>query len=344
MALKPLPYYNPAGYVPGGSKAPVAKAIQRLAFTPQPYGPGTASFDLSGGYYDPQTSRYYKAGTGPFRVPISPTTPWAPNPTTTTTTTGTDTSSGGGTGGGGGSYLDELMSDPMSQAAVSAFGRAIQGGRQSLVDSFKQQIIRGGWGDIVSRMPASLRSQYGGDIDQATIDAANANPLSDRAQLQRGLSQANTANAYELAARGMLQSGDYATGMAQNQNAYDTQSYAGLNQLLDTLGQGASNFAQYSAQQEAMKNQALEAVAQRLAMMQYGANYGGGGGYEIPGQPNMFTLFPQNATPAMYGVGPSGIGGAVDQFIGQGLASLTPAQRARLTAPPKIPKNFFARG
>ena len=45
-----------------------------------------------------------------------------------------------------------------------------------LADQIRQLVIRGGW-DLRSQMPGRA-SQYAGDIDPATLDAAAANPMS----------------------------------------------------------------------------------------------------------------------------------------------------------------------
>lgn len=164
-------------------------------------------------------------------------------------------------------FFTQLRNDPMYQGADVAYNTAIGSGRQSLADSIKQLVIRGGWGQqLKDKLPSSL-SSYGSEIDPATIEAASANPLSSRAQLNQQLSRQQSDLAYELAGRGTLGGGGYATGNTQLTQGYDVASSNAMNQLLDTIGQGASNFGTYSANAASARDQAYAAAAARLAQM-----------------------------------------------------------------------------
>lgn len=177
-------------------------------------------------------------------------------------------------------YLSELQGDPMYQNADQAFSAQVGSARSSLADQIRQMVIRGGW-DLRSQMPASL-APYASDIDQATVDAGTANPLSARAQLNQQLSQQQGDLAYNLSGRGISNSGALGSGNTQLQQGYDKASYDTMNQLLDAIGQGAGNYANVVANATSARNSAYEAAASRLAQMQMYAMYGQTpGGYSL---------------------------------------------------------------
>src|SRR4029077_2790160 len=132
-------------------------------------------------------------------------------------------------------YQDEILNNPSSIGGQQAFDAATQGLLNTRQSPFRHALAAsaadprtapGGLGDL---------GDYAGDFNQATLDAAAANPLSARAQLDKALNQSQSDLPYLLAARGVARSGALPVGLGSLQNQYDVQKQQGLGDLLSAL-------------------------------------------------------------------------------------------------------------
>jgi hypothetical protein len=155
-------------------------------------------------------------------------------------------------------YSTELTSDPLYQDALKNYNDQLAAGRLALTQALKQGVIRGGWGDFGATLQNTPGlSGYAGDVDQATLDAAQANQFSDRAQLQQQLDKGLGAIPYSLSGRGMLRSGANAVAARNVQDQYDVASNTARQNLIDALtgnvntytGNAASLLAAFQGQQ-----------------------------------------------------------------------------------------------
>jgi|SRR5215471_11601438 len=204
-------------------------------------------------------------------------------------------SGGGGGGGGGGSpqtvttimtpnqvYESDILSDPGSVAALGTFNAQTTQLANARADAIQRAIINSGY---TPQMTGGLES-YAGDVTPDTLARAAANPMSQLAQLNLQLQQANTNLPYDLAAGGQGRSGASAIEQGNLQRQYQTSQYQGMQDLLNSLYGAGSNYA--SGYNSALGNldSARAAVAARLAQMAgysqtvttTGGDSGGGGG------------------------------------------------------------------
>ena len=187
--------YNPAAYVPGGSSTAVAKAIQAAG--------------------------YARPGPNPIQVPIA-----APASTT---------SPGGGDGGGGGGDATFTPFDYNTDPGYLAALAAEQAGSAQLDAAERQARISA----LVNFGDPGLAQAFGvGDLDPLTAamtQQATTSGVSTLAQLQRSrdLTQASTVN--QLAAHGLIRSGDLGWRTGQNQQNYATDLYNAQQGVLGTL-------------------------------------------------------------------------------------------------------------
>jgi hypothetical protein len=215
--------------------------------------------------------------TGPQALGDVPTSWAVPKPTpiptiaapVNTGSLGTMPSSGGGVSWSPGSidsYVGEIEGDPTYKQALANFNLALQTGRNNLRDQIRSAAISGGW-DITGNLTGAL-APYAGDIDAATKAAAASNQMSTRAQMQQQVDRAKTELDYQLAARGMGGSGENPVGRGLIEEQYQKGTYDAMNQLLDAIRGGVSNYAQYQADQQNQLQQTRVSVADRLAQLQ----------------------------------------------------------------------------
>jgi hypothetical protein len=208
---------------------------------------------------------------------------------------------GGGGGGGGGTsgggitvpfdYESAIRSDYLYPGVESAFNTATAAGRAALREMIRNAVIQSGY-NISSTIPSDL-SEYAGDIDPATAAAAAANPLSGRAQLQDALTRGQSDLNYDLAARGIGRSGALEAGNTDLLRQYDVQSNTQQQDLLSAIRNGVGQYRSSLADASTQRQNALAAIATRLAQMQggtyddgsysAGSSGGGGGGGVLPG-------------------------------------------------------------
>lgn len=121
-------------------------------------------------------------------------------------------------------YLSLIQNDPALIGARNNAASAETTAGAARRAAIRSALIRFG------KLPAGFADQYG-DVDQGTVEAAQANPFSTIAQLARDYSQNSERFKRSLAARGMLQSGDLNYGEDQLSNDYGRQQYDAANQF-----------------------------------------------------------------------------------------------------------------
>src|SRR5215471_9358866 len=197
---------------------------------------------------------------------------------------------GMGGGGGGGPqttttimspnqvYASDILNDPGSIAAQGQFDATQSNYAAARADAIQRAVISGGGAPQLSGTLAG----YSGDVTPQTLAQAAANPMSQKAQLDLQLNQANANLPYDLAAGGMGRSGANAIEQGNLQRQYQTASYQGQQNMLDAIYGAANTYAgNYNDAMTQLMN-ARASVANRLAQL---AGYsqtittdGGGGG------------------------------------------------------------------
>ena len=186
---------------------------------------------------------------------------------------GTGLVGGAGSGGGGNSqttttimspnqvYQDEILGDPGSIAAMGTFNAHTNQLAAARADAIQRAVINSGY---TPQMTGGLAS-YAGDVTPGTLTAAAANPMSQQAQLNLQLQQANQNLPYDLAAGGQGRSGAAAIEQGNLQRQYQTGQYQGMQDLLNQLYGAGNTYA--GGYNTALNNldAARAAVANRLA-------------------------------------------------------------------------------
>lgn len=281
MAIKPVGYTGAAWTYGGPPKPYIAPKPPPITYSgPTGFVPGYQPGAV------PSSAGYQTYGGSTYAAPaILPSVPRS--------------GGGAGTSGGGGTtttttytpaqvYESDILADPSAIGAQQAFEATTQQLHNTRQARFRQALIASGYDP--GPLPADL-ADYGGDIDQATRDAAAANQLSSRAQLNKALNQAMVDLPYQLARRGVARSGALPVGQTSLNEQYQVQAQQGLSDLLNTLrGYGSEYAGGYSQAMQGL-NAAREAVAQRLAQQRgysqtvtsdYGDQGGGGGEEGLP--------------------------------------------------------------
>jgi hypothetical protein len=165
-------------------------------------------------------------------------------------------------------YYSTLFDDPLYQAAIANYTARLQGGRNLLRSQLQNAVIQSGY--IPSYADNPDLQGYADDLDQATIDRAQGNQLSQKAQLekQQGL-DLNDIN-YQLAARGEGLLGGGTQQVATNllQNRYTLARNQQMQSLIDAL---RGNITDYGTLGETAGQDLLGAAretATRLAQSQ----------------------------------------------------------------------------
>jgi hypothetical protein len=168
-------------------------------------------------------------------------------------------------------YMGELTSDPLYQTGLASYQSQVGANRSALSNALRQAVIQGGWAPGQGSGQVNLSNvggqDFSGDIDQATIDAANTNQMSDRAQLQNQLNKGLAFVPYQLAARGAARSGAANVMAANLQNQYDVAANSALQNLSQAIGGNVSTYAQNQANALSNWNAAQGNVANRLAQI-----------------------------------------------------------------------------
>jgi hypothetical protein len=114
--------------------------------------------------------------------------------------------------------------------------------------------------------PAGWQSGYG-DVDPASLAAAQQNPFSTMHQLQDARSHGSADLAAALGARGMLSSGALTGGEQQLQRQYDASLADVTSRLLANLGGYEGDYANAFSSLENQGQQAYADAAGRVAQM-----------------------------------------------------------------------------
>jgi hypothetical protein len=183
-------------------------------------------------------------------------------------------------------FMQHLRADPMYQSAADTYAAQLQGGQNALSARVRQAIVQGGWGadqwtpDQLQNLGAQAGGvDFSGIIDPATMAAAQANPMSQAALLQRQMGINQTALDYQLAARGAGgagTSGALTVGLQNLQNQYDQASYQGMQSLLGQLGGNISDYNTLASNAMSQMQQTQGQAATNLANL-YGPVFTQGG-------------------------------------------------------------------
>jgi hypothetical protein len=122
-------------------------------------------------------------------------------------------------------------------------------------------------------LPANFSDVYG-DINQETKDLAAGNPESENARLLRSYNDQIESNRRQLAARGMLQSGEFDYTQGQLDLARQGDIYNLNNEFLNAA-QG--NINDYAGLIQGLNSEQIDQI-RAAAMAVYNAGYRGGGG------------------------------------------------------------------
>lgn len=189
------------------------------------------------------------AATAPKTTAPTITSPGGGGTSTTTTITPLQT------------YQGDILSDPQAVGAQGIFNAQSSNLAAARADAIQRAVIGAGWTPSLG----GALSGYAGDVTPQTLASAAANPMSQKAQLDLQLSQANQNLPYDLAASGAGRSGANAIQQSGLQRQYQTASYQGQQDLLNSIYGAANTYAgSYNDAMNQLMN-AREAVAYRLA-------------------------------------------------------------------------------
>lgn len=147
-----------------------------------------------------------------------------------------------------------IAGDPEFEGAEAEINMMNKMDRGNLRDAIRRAVIESG-----------LNVGIDEDIDQGTLAAAQANQFSSAAdiagQLRRGSAQSDA----ELAARGLLSSGQFTENRGVLQRGADVARNSLQNSLLSTIASGRQGYASTVAGRAAQLRQLRASVAARLA-------------------------------------------------------------------------------
>lgn len=147
-----------------------------------------------------------------------------------------------------------IAGDPQYGSAVSQIGKQNQFDRGALQEAIRRAVTSAGY-------------NLGTDdwIDQATQQAALANPLSTRAQIADQLRSGSAQSDASLAARGLLSSGQFTQNRGTLQRGADSADATARDQLLNVIRGGQNDYLSAVSGRDAELRQLRETVAGRLA-------------------------------------------------------------------------------
>jgi hypothetical protein len=188
-----------------------------------------------------------------------------PGPTTGiysgSTETGANTAAGGGVGGGGRwrypDYASLIAGDPTLQGAIAQIAASGAAAGREKMNAIRRAVVQAGF--VPSGWTGSV-----GDIDQATLTAAQQNPLSQARQLVETREHGRADLAAALAGRGMLASGALTGGEQSIQTGYERGQATATQNLLDALAGYEGSYAQAMRELELARMQEQEAAASRI--------------------------------------------------------------------------------
>ena len=154
--------------------------------------------------------------------------------------------------------------------AEAMMGAQMARARTNLQNSLRMNVIDLGIG---SKADLGDLSQY---IDKATLQKAAANKYSTTAQIADQQARANANNDAQLAARGILSSGQTTKSAQDVTNQCEQARYMGLREFLRSGQTGLEHLGDVESQMAQGVMSARFAAASRLAQLYSGAGAGGG--------------------------------------------------------------------
>jgi len=210
-----------------------------------------------------------------------------------------------------GNYQDEILGSPMGQSATGIYSSQSGLLAAQRADAIQRAIISSGYSP---QMSGSLAS-YAGDITPDTLTAAAANPMSQRAQLELQLNQANQNLPYDLAASGAGRSGASAIQQGNLQRQYQTSTYQNEQNLLNAIYGAANTYAGGIANAQNQYQNSLAYAGNLLAQMP---------GYSASIDPSAAASTLAPASPPVAGYAPAPIPETpTQQAVGRAIAAVS---------------------
>jgi len=147
-----------------------------------------------------------------------------------------------------------IAGEPDYAEAESSVNRQNLADRGNLRDAIRRAVIQSGF---------SVGQDE--DIDPATLAAAQGNQFSTRADIENQLRRGAATSDAELAARGMLSSGQFGENRSVLQRGADQATNTATNSLLDTISSGRQGYARTVEDRMGMLRQLRASIAARLA-------------------------------------------------------------------------------
>jgi hypothetical protein len=147
-----------------------------------------------------------------------------------------------------------VAGDPDYEAAESEFNKMNLFDRGSLRDAIRRAVIESG-----------LDVGQDEDIDAGTVAAAKANQFSSAADINNQLRRGAASSDAELAARGILSSGQFTENRSVLQKGADTARNSLQGALLDTIRGGRDQYTSKVADRRMQLRALKESIAARLA-------------------------------------------------------------------------------
>lgn len=196
----------------------------------------------------------------------------------------------------GASYWGTPQVEAPSYQGASGFDYApiapYQGPSSSLLESQQTEDLGAMSSSMTSRIRQALvdlglsdQTQLGADaakyVDAPTLEAAKANKYSLFQQIANSSERATAQARAQLAARGMLSSGQLTKATQDIVNQAEQQRYAGVREFTGSVGDLVSQYAQRQRDWASKIAEARFMEAQYRAAAGGGGGGGGGGGYGI---------------------------------------------------------------
>ena len=147
-----------------------------------------------------------------------------------------------------------IAGEPDYAEAESSVNRQNLADRGNLRDAIRRAVIQSGF---------SVGQDE--DIDPATLAAAQGNQFSTRADIENQLRRGAATSDAELAARGILSSGQFTENRSVLQKGADTSRNQLQNALLNTIASGRNQYASTVADRRMQLRGIKESIAARLA-------------------------------------------------------------------------------
>ena len=147
-----------------------------------------------------------------------------------------------------------IAGDPDYESAESEMNKANLFDRGSLRDAIRRAVVEAG-------LPVGQDE----DIDAGTIAAAQGNQFSSAADIQNQLRRGTAQSDAELAARGILNSGQFTENRGVLQRGADTARNSLQNALLNTIATGRNQYASTVNDRRLQLEGIRQSIAARLA-------------------------------------------------------------------------------